>query len=438
MVSEVDERKLQARLERHLEKAVWNESKGNGIPQPLENLPISEENMQKLREFDKYNGARQVSWNTRVHYINHIKPVAAILQKPFKSMMKEDMVTFLNEYGRGKKTKTVNNTKIAVKKFFQWFYNMTDDYPEVVKWMKPKPTKTLIEPQMLLTHEEFQELLSVCRNQRDRALVQLMYERGFRPHELTCMKIGDVVTTEYGVRLMVPANTKTGARPLPLVQSAPDLKLWINQHPMKDDPKAPLFIQVNGKGCSALSYDSLRSIFRRLVKRAKLKRHVWMYLIRHTSLTRAARRKMPTATMEKAAGWVHGSRMPAVYVHLSGAETEEDILEAEGVKMTAATKEPPKIQTCPDCNAKMPLDFRLCQVCGFNFALNKRAEDTETLRKEFAEVKCMVRDMAKQLKEAQKGTVLWEKAEKMGFMGIESEGEARESNETDVKSKRKT
>lgn len=78
-------------------------------------VPISEENIEKLREFDKYNGARQVSWNTRVHYVKHIKPCAAILQKPFKSMTKKDMVTFLDEYGQGKKTKTVNNTRIAVK-----------------------------------------------------------------------------------------------------------------------------------------------------------------------------------------------------------------------------------------------------------------------------------------------------------------------------------
>jgi len=369
---------------------IWNELSGTNFRSP-------KKKMQVLREFDRYNVARQVSWNTRVHYVKQIKPVAAILQKPFKSMTKDDMVTFLNEYGKGKKTKTMNNTKIAVKKFFQWIYNMTDDYPEVVKWMKPKPTKTLIEPQTLLTHEEFQKLLGECRNQRDRALVQLIYERGFRPHELTCMKIGDVVTTEYGVRLMVPANTKTGPRPLPLVQSAPDLKLWINQHPLKDDPKAPLFIQVNGSGFSALSYDSLRSIFRRLVKRAKLKRHVWMYLIRHTSLTRAARRKMPTATMEKAAGWVHGSRMPAVYVHLSGADTEEDILEAEGVKTTIQVSEPRKIQICPGCNAKVPFDFRYCQSCGFDFVLKKRAEGTEILREEVKQLRAHVLDLHRAL-----------------------------------------
>lgn len=46
---------------------------------------------------------------------------------------------------------------------------------------------------------------------------------------------------------------------------------------------------------------------------------------------------------------------------------------------------------------------------------------TQTVTEELTKLKHMVNDMGKQLKEAQKGTALWEKAEKMGFMGTESE-----------------
>ena len=46
---------------------------------------------------------------------------------------------------------------------------------------------------------------------------------------------------------------------------------------------------------------------------------------------------------------------------------------------------------------------------------------TQTVTKGFSDLKSMVTDMGLQLKEAQKATTLWEKAEKMGFMGIKSE-----------------
>ena len=101
--------------------------------------------------------------------------------------------------------------------------------------------------------------------------------------------------------------------------------------------------------------------------------------------------------MEKAAGWVHGSRMPAVYVHLSGADTEEDILEAEGVKTTIQAREPQKIQICPSCNAKAPFDFRYCQSCGFDFVLKKRAEGTEILREEVKQLRAHVLDLHRTL-----------------------------------------
>ena len=44
---------------------------------------------------------------------------------------------------------------------------------------------------------------------------------------------------------------------------------------------------------------------------------------------------------------------------------------------------------------------------------------TQTVTKSFSELKSLVADMGQQLKEAQRATALLEKAERMGFMGIE-------------------
>jgi len=51
-----------------------------------------------------------------------------------------------------------------------------------------------------------------------------------------------------------------------------------------------------------------------------------------------------------------------------------------------------------------------------DFTIEKKK--TEVLTEELATVKRMVNDMGKQLQKAQKGTTLWEQAQKMGFMGV--------------------
>lgn len=60
--------------------------------------------------------------------------------------------------------------------------------------------------------------------------------------------------------------------------------------------------------------------------------------------------------------------------------------------------------------------------------LEKRDEEIQKLRSEIeglSGLKSIVMDMAKELRELKKGTALWERAEKMGFMGLESEKEDR-------------
>lgn len=350
-MNEVDEKRIRVLLKRQLDTPKW---KG---------LPISDENMELIRDFDNYNAARQVTLSTRHHYVKEVKCAGAMLAKPFKEVTKKDMIAFISRFGEGRKVKTVNNVKIAVKRFYKWLFDMedVDDYPLCARWMKPMSVKSLIQPEQLITKEEVERLLSECRNQRDRAIIMLIYERGMRPHELLAMKVGDVTPTEYGVSIMV--NGKTGPRPLPCIDSGPDLQLWLNMHPLRDDKDAPLWVSVQGKQVRTLAYDGFKSILRRLLKRSGIKRRVWPYLFRHSSLTRLAKRKLPPATLGKVAGWVPGSRMPATYVHLAGADVEDALLREAGIKPEKVEEDQLKAIICPRCKSLNPPGSKFCRNC---------------------------------------------------------------------------
>lgn len=354
-----DELRIQAALERQLARSVWKD------------FPISEENMDLIREFDDYNVARQVAWTTRLHYAKAVKAAAALLSKPLKDVTKKDMIAFIGKYSKNHADKTVNNVKIATKRFYQWLYDIEEGYPEVVKWMKPKPTRNLIQPEQLVTPEEVKRLLAACRCQRDRALVLLFYERGPRPHEVLAMKVGDVKVNRYGVQIMV--DGKTGGRPLPCLDSAPDISLWLQQHPLRDDPGAPLWVNVKGKEIKPLLYDGLKGVFRRLVKRAGIKKRLWPYLLRHTSLTGTSK-EVPESTLRRLAGWSPTSKMPSVYIHLNGSDVEAALLKARGIEVDLEKEPRLAARACPRCKTQNPPDSKFCLNCSL-------ALDVETAMK---------------------------------------------------------
>lgn len=343
---------LEAPILRQLERQLTlNEWKG---------LPISDGNMALIRGFDDecvVNGLRP---STRHHYAKELRPAAALLGKPFGEATKRDLKRVVADYARGRSTKTENNFKIAVKRFYQWLNDMDEGYPDEVKWMKPKTTKTKIKPEQLVTDEEYGRLLGACNNQRDRAILQLIREEAFRPHELLGMRVGDVRPKKYG--FLVTVDGKTGPRTLPIIDAAPDIRVWLNIHAARDDPEAPLWYAFKKGEIQPLGYDSFRNIFRRLRRSTGINRRIFAYLFRHTALTEDAKR-LKEPILRKKAGWVPGSRMPAVYVHLAGRDVEEAVLREKGIEPEEEPEPGREPASCPRCAQANPFDAKYCVWC---------------------------------------------------------------------------
>lgn len=352
-MNKADENKILRYLKRDLDKPYW---KG---------IRILDENMELIRTFDGDNKVRQRELSTRLHYVKHLKAAAAMLGKPFRDVAKEDMVKFIAEYMEGRATKTVNNMKIAVKRFYQWLCGIEDEYPPVVKWMKPAPLRNTIKPEHLLDNDERERLLVGCRCQRDRAIIMMIDELGPRPDEVLSMKVGDVTPNRYGMMAML--NGKTGARPAPIIDAAPDMQLWLNQHPLRDDVEAPLWVYVDHGEVKPLTYNGLRGVLRRIVKRAGIKRRIWLYLYRHSRRTEEAKLgkgHLPEAVQRKLAGWTASSRMPGVYHHLAGGDVEAAILRSRGIELEEPEEERRLVaRSCPRCGTRNPPDAKYCMMC---------------------------------------------------------------------------
>lgn len=329
---------------------------------------IKDEDRTSITKLVEHLLAKGISKQRSVKYVNHLIVLARIAGKPLGQLDKKDMenlISRINESGYSENTK--HDIKIIVKKYFQWLRGCDEDeheYPEEVRWIKAVLRKKRLLPEALLTAQELKMLVEATENQRDRALILTHYESGCRIGETLSLKIINVAFDQYGAVLIV--DGKTGPRRVRVIAAAPALASWLSIHPKRNDPNAPLWVGVGTVGRhEPLSYEGARALFRRLARKTGLKKRVYSHLMRHTRATELAN-ILTEAQMKEHLGWVQGSDMPSVYVHLSGRDVDGALLKAHGITVTQEDK--PKMEltstTCPRCKQKAGPETQFCPSCG--------------------------------------------------------------------------
>ena len=177
----------------------------------------------------------------------------------------------------------------------------------------------------VLRPEELEALLNACGNPRDRAILAILAETGLRIGELLSMRLRDVEALQDGsFRLRV--RGKTGLRVVVAIRSAPALSEWLEAHPRREYPEAPLWTTLR-KPFRPLRPKAFREHLRHLARKAGLSRPVSPHMFRHTRMTQLAR-VLTEQELKVVAGWTMSSRMASIYVHLSGRDAEAALRKA--------------------------------------------------------------------------------------------------------------
>ena len=335
---------------------------------------ISEANKKSITEFVQELLTQGVSKARATKYLLHLTVLARQTRRPFNQFIRRDVEQLVGWIQSQRYTDhTRHDYKVVLKRYFQWLRGCNSEeheYPEEVKWIKTSFKGKRLLPESLLTKEELERLVSATENQRDRALVLTHYESGCRIGEILSLAIKNVVFDRYGAVIIV--NGKTGARRVRIITVAPALAAWLSIHPLRHDQNAPLWVGVGGVGrYKPLDYDSVRGVYRRLAKRAGLDKRLYTHLFRHTRATELAN-ILTEAQMKEHLGWVQGSDMPSIYVHLSGRDVDSALLKAQGIAVEE--KKPLQVfmrKACSRCRQNVSPESDFCPFCGL--ALNERA-----------------------------------------------------------------
>jgi len=264
-------------------------------------------------------------------YISTLKCIAFAIEKDLDKVTMPELKRYVSTLERSDKSEwTKHDYKITIRKFYRWYYN--EENPELTKWIKTTvKRKRQKAPEDILTEAEIQTLIDNATNNRDKALIALLWDIGARIGEIGALKIKDLIFDEIG--LTVHVNGKTGFRRVRAVWSIEYLNLWLNEHPERDNSNAPLWFKFGTEELETLRYDAIRRRLIKISEKACIKKKIHPHLFRHSRATFMAN-YLTEAQMNQYFGWIQGSDMPFIYVHLSGRDIDDAVLKANGVHET--------------------------------------------------------------------------------------------------------
>jgi hypothetical protein len=195
-------------------------------------------------------------------------------KKSFKAMTRNDIISFLESFRKPETSDplhkwigTYNTYRMHLLRFFKWLY-----HPDVEPEKRPKPEAvdnipqlkrkehSIYKPTDLWTPEDDLLFLKYCPNKRDKCYHAISRDLSCRPHEILKLKIKDIFfkSVDSYQYAEVLVNGKTGTRPIPLIDSIPYLKDYLDhEHPQPSNPNAPL---ICGAGKSLGRHIHARSL----------------------------------------------------------------------------------------------------------------------------------------------------------------------------------
>lgn len=344
------------------------------ITRRVQKADISARNKKLIFEFRNHITSKGLSPVRAIQYMERLRQIALAVGKDLDKFGQKDVekaMAWVNSpdrnNGKAYSPATVNCFITTFKVYHRYLNSVdsTEPAPKLVRWLKPKRQETKLKREDLLTSEDIKKMINHASHLRDKALIGIAYDTGARPGELRSVRIKDIIRNTYGYKLIV--RGKTGRRSVFIVTSEKLLTDWLNQHPHKDDPEAPIFCNLKRNTTNPITDTYISHLFKNVAKRASIDKPVTPYLFRHSRLTYLTVKKVPEATIRKFAGHSPTSKALATYQHLVDDDVEDAVIELDtgvkrkkGQEFTMPTYEK---KACPRCRAVCAPTDVVCERC---------------------------------------------------------------------------
>lgn len=244
----------------------------------------NDNNLSMIKLMERYLNYIDVSDNTnRTYNVGLMQFNEYLKLNNIKEPSRETILNFKTWLLAEHKPNTVNAYLIAVRNFYNWleYEGVTKDITKKIKGIK-------LEKRHLkrgLTKEEIQDVLSVCKDTREKLLIKLMITCALRINEVRNIRINDFYIDHDVVMLKILGKGRNGLKQDVVKIDERVLEL-IKEYCVEYDVKDYLFFSVSNNNTGNIMTDtSLRRIINNLFKRANLDMEMLSpHSTRHTSV----------------------------------------------------------------------------------------------------------------------------------------------------------
>lgn len=391
---------------------------------------LEEDNIRTIVEYINALGIETtLSPRYRKDVIDLLTRFAKHTSKQFKDITRDDIINFLNSYRKPetidplhKWIGTYNVYRIHLLRFFRWLYAPTIEHskrpkPAVMENIVEQKRKeiSIYKPSDLWTPSNDLLFLKYCPSKRDKCYHAISRDLSARPQEILKLKVGDATFKNLGSSQYceVVVNGKTGQRSIPLINSIPYLKDYLDhEHPMPLNNNAPLICGVGkslGKHILPITMYRIyikhkEEIFPKLLDNpnvppedkkliVELLKKPWNpYIRRHSALTEKAKLlKEPILKMH--AGWSQRSQTHLKYEHWFGNEANKELLEAYGLVDHGVQIDPLRPKLCNNCSSPNKPDSKFCAKCRMVLTYDAYNETMEHQKEKEDDIKTLKQQM---------------------------------------------
>lgn len=266
-------------------------------------------------EFDREMQIRGYSLRRRLKYLHFFSFIKRITGKTPNQLEEKDVEEIAIYLNNNKYSDETRHSYLYMLKVVLEFFGKKIELKRFKHLLKIK--EKLPE---ILTEEEIELMIANARTLEEKCAIALLYELGCRSQELLGIKLSDIIFDPFGA--IIKIRGKTGERRIRVMKYYNLLKKYIESKKISYEERIFSFDE-----------NSLRNFLKRVAKASGIHKRIYPYVFRHSRATHLAK-LMTEQEMKLYFGWSKSSKMPARYVHLSGRDLDEKILQINGFKPT--------------------------------------------------------------------------------------------------------
>ena len=260
-----------------------------------------------------------LSQATIVNYRYHLARFSRFVHKRVTTITTSDIRTYLADLveKRHVKNTTLEGEKSILKSFFSWLED--EEYIKKNPAKKIRPTQVEKRVRKSLTLEELELMRDACQTPRERCMLELFYSSGMRLAELSSVDISMLNWPDNSICIIGKGNKER------IVYFSEKAKVYIKKYlAVRGSFGSPALFTTSKSPHERMGRRSIEQEIGRIADRAKLDKHVFPHLLRHSFATQGSRSGMSITAIqdlmghskiETTLGYVDTDKEAAAYEH---------------------------------------------------------------------------------------------------------------------------